>query len=60
MFGSWPFQVGRCVGLNRFVLLTACVMISGMPLWNVRMPFTCQPPSTALTTPFQPLPNRRP
>ena len=35
-------------------------MESGVPDWKVVKPLTCQPPSTALVTPFQPEPYWRP
>jgi hypothetical protein len=47
-FASVPFQVGRCVGLNRPTLFCPCVMISGSPLWKVTMPLNCVRPASVV------------
>src|SRR5215813_10448080 len=58
-FGSPP-TLGLWRSENTFALLELFSITSGLPLWNVAMPFNCQPPSTAFSGPDQCDPRRCP
>ena len=47
--GFWPLSVARIPGLFSPVVLPPFEMAIGIPFWNVRMPFICQPPSRKST-----------
>src|SRR5688572_30449991 len=50
-FALFPLLFGRWPGEPRLVLFPPLLIMSGMPVWNVAIPFSCQPPSRKLTTP---------